>query len=93
MPFFGRGEGVTRGSRMTFLSQRLIKMCKVCNKIVDKRVTFGIVTSTVIILGAGGKSSAAPSTLEHGGEGQEDSQEEGGCHLHLDHLGLHLAHL
>ena len=84
MPFFGRGGGLTRG---------LIKICKVCNQIVDKRATFGIVSSTVIIVGAGGESSAAPSTLEHGGEGQEDSQEEGGCHLHLDHLGLHLAHL
>ena len=78
---------------MTFLSQGLIKMWKVCNQIVDKRATFGILSSTVIIVGAGGETSAAPSTLENGGEGQEDSQEEGGGHLHLDHLGLHLAHL
>ena len=84
---------MTRGARMIFLSKGLIKMCKVCNQIVDKRATFGIVSSTVIIIGAGGEASAAPSTLQHGGEGQEDSQEEGGCHLHLDHLGLHLAHL
>ena len=54
---------MTRGGRMTFLSQGLIKMCKVCNQRVDKRATFGIVSTTVIIVGACGESSAAPSTL------------------------------